>query len=84
MNNLDEEIYEFWVSATYTSKFFTKKDVDNFLKSLNDENGLPPKGTNVFLRHLKFKNPIAKAQVLDMSVEDVKLFIEMIQDEKIR
>ena len=76
--SLDDEISEFWVSANYAFKFFTKPDVDQFLTSLNGENGLPPKGTNIMFRHVELKHPISKTHIINMSNEDMKLFLEMI------
>ena len=79
MDELDEEINEFWVSANYAFKFFSKPEVDKFLASFL-KNGMPPKGTNIMFRHVKIKNPISKAQLIDMSDEDMKSFLEMIKD----
>ena len=76
--SLDDKIDECWISANYAFRFFTKQDVDFFLESLNGENGLPPKGTNIMFRIVKLKNPISKGQILDMSNEDMKLFLQMI------
>ena len=80
MDDLEEETNEFWVSVNYAFKFFTKPEVDQFLSSFL-KNGMPPKGTNIMFRHVKIKNPISKAQLLDMSNEDMKLFLEMINDD---
>jgi len=73
-----EEISEFWISANYTIKYFSKHDVDQFLISLNDESGMPPKGTNIMFRHVELKHPVSKTRIVNMSSEDMKLFLEMI------
>ena len=41
---------------------------------------MPPRGTNIMFRHVKFKNPISKVQVLDMSDEDIHLYYQMLAD----
>jgi len=73
-----EEVSEFWVSANYSIKYFSKHDVEQFLTSLNDKNGLPPKGTNIMFRHIELKHPVSKTHIINMSNEDMKLFLEMI------
>lgn len=77
MSDLNEEINEFWISANYEFRFFTRNDMDMFLLSLNDSSGMPPKGTNIMFQHIRLKNPISKVQLMDMSNEDIKLFLEM-------
>ena len=76
---LDGEINEFWVSANYAFKYFSKREVDQFLASFL-KNGMPPKGTNVMFRHVKLKHPISKAQLLDMSNDEMKSFLEMVSN----
>ncbi len=73
-----EEVSEFWISANYSIKYFSKHDVDEFLTSLNDEDGMPPTGTNVMFRHVELKHPVSKTHIVNMSSEDMKLFLEMI------
>ncbi|MEK0337128.1 MAG: hypothetical protein QQN65_04015 [Nitrosopumilus sp.] len=73
-----EEVNEFWVSANYSIKYFSKHNVKQFLTSLNDKNGLPPKGTNIMFRHVKLKHPVSKTYIANMSNEDMKFFLEMI------
>lgn len=77
MSDIHEEITEFWISANNAFRFFTRNDKDGFLLSLNDSSGMPPKGTNVLFQHIKLKNPISKVQLMDMSDDDMKLFLEM-------
>ena len=78
MNLLDEEINEFWVSANYSIRYFSLHEVKHFLSSLDDETGMPPKGTNIMFRHVTIKNPISKTQLIDMSNEEMKMYLEMI------
>jgi len=82
VNLTDVEINEFWISNNYQFKFFTKDELDSFLSSLNDKNGLPQKGTSIMFRHIQIKNPISKTQLIDMSNEHMKLFLEMIKDDE--
>ncbi len=79
MGELDEEINEFWVSANYAFKFFSKPEVDKFLASFLI-NGMPTKGTIIMFRHVKIKYPISNKQLIDMSDEEMKSFLEMIKD----
>jgi len=74
---LDEEINECWVSNNYSIRLFTKLEVEQFKLSLSDDYGMAPKGTHVMLRHVIIKNPISKAQLIDMSNANMKLFLEM-------
>jgi len=77
-----EEISEFWISANYTFKFFSKHDVDEFLASLNGEDGMPPKGTNVMFRHVELKHPVSKTHIINMPNDEMKLFLEIIDNDK--
>ena len=77
MSDINAEISEFWISINYEFRFFTRNDVDRFLLSLNDKDGMPPKGTNIMFQHIKLNNPISKVQLMDMSNDDMTLFLEM-------
>ncbi|WP_299290538.1 hypothetical protein [Nitrosopumilus sp.] len=76
---MDDEITEFWISNNYAFRFFTKHELDGFLSSLNDENGNFQKGTNIMFRHVQIKNPISKTQLIDMTNEEMKSYLEMIE-----
>ena len=80
MTELDEEINEFWLSNNFSIKFFSELEANHYLSSLNDESGMPPKGTNIMFRHIKIKNPISKTQLIDMSDEEMKLYLQMNED----
>ncbi len=80
MTDLTEEINEFWISVNYSMIYFTKHDIDQFFYSILKK-GWPPKGTKAAFRHIKLRNPVSKAQLLDMSEEEMKLFLEMIEDD---
>ena len=77
---LDEEINECLISNNYSIRLFTKLEVEQFKLSISDDYGMASKGTNVMLRHVIIKNSISKVQLIDMSNEDMKLFLEMIKD----
>jgi len=79
-NDLNDEVNEFWISNNNAFRLFSEQEVRQYLKSIEDEHGIPPRGTNIMFRHVKFKNPISKVQVLDMSDEDIHLYYQMLAD----
>ena len=81
-NDLNDEVNEFWISNNNAFRLFSEQEVRQYLKSIEDEHGMPPRGTNIMFRHVKFKNSISKVQVLDMSDEDILLFLQMITDDE--
>ena len=79
---MNDEVNEFWISNNNAFRLFSEQEVRKYLKSIEDEHGMPPRGTNIMFRYVKFKNPISKVQVLDMSDEDIRLFLQMIADDE--
>ncbi len=83
-NNLDEEVNELWISNNKAFRLFSEQEVRQYLKSIGDEYGTPPRGTNIMFRHVKCPHPISKAQVIDMTDEDINLYYQMLADNERR
>ena len=74
-HDLDDEVNEFWISKNNAFRLFSKNDVDNYLLTLSGE-----RVTNIMFRHIKCPHSISKAQVIEMSDEDIHLYLQMVAD----
>lgn len=63
---------EVWVSGSYTSVFFSEKEVRNFLDSLLEKNGSPPPKLNVAFMPRKLMKPYTKREILNASSTQLK------------
>lgn len=72
----DEQLFdEIWVSGTYTSVFFSQKEVSDFLDSLLEKNGSPPSGLNVVFVPRKLVTPYSKREILNASTDQLKTML---------
>ena len=72
MSTEDELVDEIWVSGTYTTVFFSRKNVREFLDSLLNDDGSPPEKLNTSFVPRKLKKPYTKHQILNASVDQLK------------
>lgn len=74
--NVDcEKINEIWVSGTYSTVFFSQKEVSNFLDSLLNEDRSPPKGLNVAFIPRKLTKPYTKKEILNAGSDELKIML---------
>lgn len=72
----DEQLFnEIWVSGTYTSVFFSQKEVNDFLDSLLEKNKSPPSGLNVVLTPFKLIKPYSKREIRNASPDQLKTML---------
>ena len=64
----DETFFdEIWVSGTYTSVFFSEREVSEFLDSLLEKNSSPPPNLNVAFMPRKLIKPYTRREILNAS-----------------
>ena len=79
MKNHDERIKEIWVSGTYSTVFFSQKEVSDFLDSLLNEDGSPPKGLNIAFIPRKLIKPYTKKEILNATSDQLKKMLGIIE-----
>ena len=68
----EDKVNEIWISGTYTSVFFSRYEVEQFLDSVRNTDGSPPKNVNVFFVPRKLTTPKTKKEIKNATVEELK------------
>lgn len=68
---------EIWVSGTYTSVFFSEKEVSDFLDSLLEKDTSPPPNLNVAFMPRKLIKPYTKREILNASTSQLKEMLDI-------